>query len=82
VFSPSLINLIHRDQRRTPRGYVGKLDYDPICSCQDFDGLQLTEVRIVKDAPDLAIAFVTLNFARDFPKPSYRPLKLHLIWLP
>jgi hypothetical protein len=37
VFSPSLLSLIRLDQKNTPPGYVGKLDFDPLCYCQDSE---------------------------------------------
>jgi hypothetical protein len=79
VFSTDLIRLIRLDEKHTPRGDVGKMDYDPICVCQDFDGLQLREVRIVQDAPERATAFVTLFFAPPSDS-SVVNLRLRLIW--
>ncbi|QYE33865.1 YbjP/YqhG family protein [Polymorphobacter sp. PAMC 29334] len=42
VFSPSLLALVRA--ARAPNGEVGKLDFDPICACQDADGLRLLSV--------------------------------------
>ena len=44
IFTPSLLALIRAD--RAPAGEVGKLDYDPICACQDADGLTLLSVAV------------------------------------
>lgn len=44
IFSPSLLALIRAD--KAPDGEVGKLDYDPICGCQDADGLKLLSVTV------------------------------------
>jgi hypothetical protein len=79
VFSPSLVQLIRRDEKNTPSGYVGKLDWDPICSCQDFDGDPLRDLQITKDSASRATASVTLFFFSDS---SVKHLRLHLIWLP
>ena len=38
--------MIRRDQARTPRGDIPALDGDPICDCQDFDGLHLTGLSV------------------------------------
>lgn len=81
VFSTELIRLIRLDERNTPRGDVGKMDYDPICVCQDFDGLQLKEVRIAKDTEGTATAFVTLFFGPPADS-SVVKLRLRLIWVP
>jgi len=79
VFSPSLVQLIRRDQKNTPRGYVGKLDWDPICSCQDPDGLNLKDIQISKDSERRATASVALFFSSDS---TTEHLRLRLIWLP
>lgn len=81
VFSTELIRLIRLDAKNTPRGDVGKMDFDPICVCQDFDGLQLKELRIVKDDAGTATAFVTLYFGPPSDS-SVVKLRLRLIWLP
>ena len=39
VFDPSLIALFHADQKALGPDEVGVLDGDPICSCQDWDGI-------------------------------------------
>lgn len=44
IFSPSLLALIRAD--KAPNGEVGKLDYDPICGCQDAEGLKLLSVTV------------------------------------
>jgi Protein of unknown function (DUF3828) len=62
LFSPSLLQLIRRDQRRTPKGDVGALDFDPICSCQDADGLKLASLDVKMGAPATAIAIAMLHF--------------------
>jgi hypothetical protein len=58
VFSRSLLKLIRRDAAETPRGDVGALDGDPICDCQDFDGLQKVDVGIAGGADGHALATV------------------------
>lgn len=50
VFAPALLRLIRRDAAETPAGDVGALDGDPICDCQDFDGLRNVDVRIAGGA--------------------------------
>jgi hypothetical protein len=44
LFAPELLALIREDQRRS-MGEVGLLDHDPICSCQDFENLKVTEIQ-------------------------------------
>jgi hypothetical protein len=78
VFSPSLVGLIRRDERHTPHGEVGKLDGDPICDCQDPDGLKLTAVQITGQTRTSATAEVTLRFPQES---SARHIHLRLILL-
>jgi hypothetical protein len=46
VFSPTLFRLIKRDVEATPQGFAGQLDFDPICSCQDPDGLRVESITV------------------------------------
>ena len=39
VFDPSLIALLHADQKAVGPNEVGVLDGDPVCSCQDWEGI-------------------------------------------
>lgn len=45
VYSPRLLALIRADQKQAG-GEVGKLDSDPLCSCQDAEGLKSLSVKI------------------------------------
>jgi hypothetical protein len=63
VFAPSLLRLIRRDAAETPKGDVGALDGDPICDCQDDDGLRLKDLKVVAATKDRATAAVSLAFA-------------------
>jgi hypothetical protein len=78
VFTPSLLRLIRSDERHTPRGDVGKLDGDPICDCQDPEGLKLTDVQIIRQQ-DTATAKVNLQFPSES---RLRHIRLRLILLP
>ena len=78
VFTPSLVQLIRRDQKQS-HGEVGKLDGDPICDCQDPDGLKLAALQITGSTAHTATAAVTLNFPSES-SPTH--LTLRLIWLP
>lgn len=77
VFTPALVLLIRRDQRQA-RGEVGKLDGDPICDCQDLDGLKLTAVQITEATDHAATAAVTLTF----PPNEVTHIRLRLVLLP
>src|SRR5882762_7992341 len=60
-FSPAVVKLIRRDQTRTPSGYVGKLDFDPICACQDSQGLKLMDLRVKPSSNGAWAALVRLD---------------------
>jgi Protein of unknown function (DUF3828) len=64
-FTPAVVQLIRRDQASTPRGYLGRLDSDPFCSCQDSDGLKLIGLSIIPVAEGKAIARTTLEVSGD-----------------
>ena len=61
VFTPSLASAIRRDAA-THAGFVGKLDFDPICSCQDPDGLRVEAVSLEAEPNSQVLAVVRLHF--------------------
>ena len=61
VFSPRLLDLIRRDERDA-HGEVGALDGDPICDCQDADGVRLTALTVAPAGRGRATARVRLHF--------------------
>jgi hypothetical protein len=81
TFSPSLLQLIRRDRARTPRGDASALDGDPICDCQDFEGLRLTTLTVTAVDATHASASVTFQVFADDPK-SVRSLRLNLLYTP
>ena len=62
TLSPDLIRLIQRDIKTTHAGDAGKLDFDPICSCQDATGLQVKELRVAQSDNRTATVAVKLFF--------------------
>ena len=62
VFSPRLLALIRRDARNAPVGEVPTLDGDPICDCQDADGLKATWVGVDRISPGRAVVRAELKF--------------------
>jgi hypothetical protein len=62
TFSPALLALIRRDRDTAPPGEVGILDGDPICDCQDFEGIKLMSLTLAEKGPGKARADVTLRF--------------------
>jgi hypothetical protein len=80
VFSPQIVSLIRADQKKTPKGYVGSLDFDPICQCQDYDELILNQLRVNRDGSGIAYADVELQLLKS--SSQVTRLRLQLIHLP
>lgn len=79
IFSPQLLQLIRKSDRETPKGDVGVLDFDPVCSCQDPDGLRLASLNVKPGAPGTAVAIAMLHYpdsAEDI------RVELSLKWFP
>jgi len=60
-FAPRLKAAIDQDARLA-KGEVGYLDGDPICQCQDHDGLRSKILRVKLSAPGKATAEVLLDY--------------------
>lgn len=73
-FAPRLKAAIDQDARLA-NGEVGYLDGDPICQCQDPDGLRSKILRIKLNAPWKATAEVLL----DYPDSTATHIRLILV---
>lgn len=60
-FAPRLKAAIDQDARLA-KGEVGYIDGDPICQCQDSDGLRAKVVRIRRQGSGKAFAEVLLDY--------------------
>jgi hypothetical protein len=65
TFSPALLALIRRDQDTAPPGEVGVLNGDPICDCQDFEGIELRSLSLAQTGPGRARVDVVLRFPSE-----------------
>jgi hypothetical protein len=63
VFSPSLYRLIKHDAETTPQGFVGRLDFDPICLCQDPDGLRVETVTLYRVKQPFVVSKVSHRYS-------------------
>jgi hypothetical protein len=77
-FSPHLLALIRKGEKATPSGDVGKLDFDPLCACQDTAGIKMEELHIAMQGTGKALATVMLFF----PEPAKIQVRLSLLWTP
>ena len=73
-FAPKLKAAIDEDSRLA-NGEVGYLDGDPICQCQDSDGLKSKVLRIRLQGADKAFAEVLL----DYPDSTATHVKFDLV---
>lgn len=78
TFAESLLRRIRRDQQTAPKDEVGTLDGDPICDCQDAEGLKLKRLDMTGEAPGQAVATATLQF----PGGEVREVRLDLVATP
>jgi hypothetical protein len=63
IFSPDLLKLIRMDQSQA-NGEAGYLDWDPLCDCQDADGIKTIKVNIDKRQNTIC-AKVTLKYSSE-----------------
>ena len=73
-FAPKLRAAMDEDSRLA-KGEVGYLDGDPICQCQDSDGLKSKVLQVRLQAPDKAFAEVLL----DYPDSTATHVKFSLV---
>ena len=72
VFSPSLLQIIRKEGAT---GFIGHLDFDPVCSCNEVDGLTVDRVAVTNLDKDHALATVSLSFGNA----TTQTLRLKLI---
>ncbi len=79
-FDPSLNALLDADVKAVGPNEVGMLDGDPVCSCQDWDGIWNLKIDIQLVNPERARAAVSFALfdPRDGKKPDLRVLKMTL----
>ena len=76
TYAPSLIRLFHLDQHLAGKGNIGKLDYDPLCSCQDPGGLHYAISSLALKDPRRASAKISLKDGASW----HETLALDLLW--
>jgi hypothetical protein len=67
----SLIALIRKDARAVGPGEVGVLDSDPLCACQDWDGIFDLRIDMRQAKADHAEALVSFSVFKNA-KPQHR----------
>jgi hypothetical protein len=61
VFAPRLLAAINEDSKLA-HGEVGYVDGDPVCQCQDADGLHAKVTGVTRQSRDKAVVRVVLDF--------------------
>jgi len=62
TYTVPLIKLMHEDERRAGKGNVGKLDFDPLCSCQDPSNIKYEILSLTKINEPSAQAHIRLIY--------------------
>jgi hypothetical protein len=62
-YHSSLLTLMRADEKAVGPGYVGAIDADPVCGCQDWNGVWDLHVDVKMDGADHAVADVTFFLA-------------------
>jgi hypothetical protein len=77
-FHSSLIALIRADEKAAGPDMAGALDGDPLCGCQDWDGIYDLQIAIKSPKPARAQADVSFSLFKSDPQ-SRRILVIDLI---
>lgn len=68
-FAPRLLAAI-REDARLAHGEVGHVDGDPICQCQDPDGLHASIKGVAREGRGKAVVRVSIGFTGYKPRPT------------
>ncbi len=80
-YHSTLVALIHADIKANGPDNVPAIDFDPICGCQDWDGIWDLKIDVKAESPQRAQAKVSFSlFApKDRTKDSFRSLEITLV---
>ena len=79
IFAPPLLALIRRDAALA-HGEVGTLDYDPICSCQDYGPFKSLTISAAPPVGDKAQATVSWKSFNDSVTAKYELVRIGGSW--
>jgi hypothetical protein len=77
-YHSSLLALIREDAKAAGPDNVPVLDADPVCSCQDLDGIFDLKIEVQPQAPDRAVAAVSFAVFKGGTKNDRRVLSITL----
>lgn len=80
-FHSSLLALEDADVKANGPDYVPAVDYDPLCSCQDWDGIWNFKIELRVETLQRAIAHVSFSLSdpKNNPKDAARTLVITLV---
>lgn len=76
IFAPELARLEALDAEQS-KGEAGFLDYDPICSCQDWDVITIRWLGLAQ-TQKTAVARLVLSYGPSISPQRPQPITLHL----
>ncbi len=77
-FHSSLVALEKADVKANGPGYAPAIDFDPICDCQDMDGIWNLKIAVQSQSPRRAIADVSFAVFDPKDRPTEEPNKLQI----
>jgi len=81
-YHSSLLTLIRVDDKANSPDSVGVVDADPVCACQDFDGIWDLKIEIQMQGPNRALADVSFALAPPKGRPKDGLYKLRMTLVP
>ena len=80
-FTSSLLAMVQADAKAAGPGNVGAIDADPVCACQDWDGIWDLDINVKSQTPEFAQVDVSFSLAppRRDQKSDPRRLSIKLI---
>jgi Protein of unknown function (DUF3828) len=80
-FHSSLLALIDADIKANGTDNVPAVDFDPVCGCQDWEGIWDLEIVVAMETPQRAHAKVTFSLAppKNRPEDAFRKLQMTLV---
>lgn len=80
-YHSSLLALMRADRKANGPDNVPAIDFDPVCGCQDWDGIWDLEMDVHLDSARRALARVSFGLLdpKNHPKDALRKLKFTLV---
>ncbi len=80
IYDPQLLTLIQKDRAMMQKFEKGLLRVDPICACQDPDGLQVLKITAWPNGPNKVDATVSFIIGNDRSVVGYQLVNMDGQW--